>query len=203
MLKRIFISGLTVLIPLVITIYVIAALFKFADGIVGKSVNHFLEVYFNYRIPGIGIVIAILIVFLVGILVEISRMRLFRWFARWLERLLFNIPLVNKIYPPVRQMVDFLFFPRRKNFKSSVLIEFPRKGVYSLGFITNDNEFEFSGKKGRKLYNIFIPSTPSPVTGWTIIADESELIFLDINVDEALRFIVSGGLLNPRQASTP
>ncbi|MBN3040930.1 MAG: DUF502 domain-containing protein [Candidatus Omnitrophica bacterium] len=198
MLKRIFISGLTAIIPLVITIYVIVALFNFADGILGKSVNAFLQRNLSYTIPGIGIVIALFLIVIVGVLVEISRMKLFRWFAKWFEQLFFNIPLVNKIYTPVSQIVNFLFFPPRKNFKSTVLVEYPRKGIFAIGLLTNENSIEFPEKKDKKYYSVFIPSSPSPVTGFTIIIEEKELIFLDIGVDEALKLVVSGGLLNPQ-----
>tara|TARA_B100000315_G_C14569575_1_gene584783 strand:+ start:1265 stop:1858 length:594 start_codon:yes stop_codon:yes gene_type:complete len=197
MFKRIFISGLTVIIPLVITIYVIIALFNFADGFLGASVNTFFQETLNYTIPGIGIVIAILMILLVGVLVEISRMRLFKWLSNWIEQLFFNIPLVNKIYMPVRQIVNFLFFPKRKSFKNTVLVEYPRKGIYVIGLLTNENTLDFPQKGTKKFYSVFIPSSPSPITGFTIIVEESDLVFLDIGVDEAIKLVVSGGLLNP------
>jgi uncharacterized membrane protein len=195
--KRVFISGLTLLIPLAITIYVLVGLFKFADGILGKYINQILYERIDFVIPGLGILLFILIVFLLGVVVEISRMRFFGWFTASLERMFFSIPLVKKIYSPVRQIVTFLFFPRRKTFKNTVLIEYPRKGVFVIGFMTNENTIEFPQKRNKKYYSVFIPSSPSPITGFTIIVEESEVVFLDIAVDEAIKLIVSGGLLNP------
>lgn len=192
MLKKIFISGLTAIIPLVITAYVIGGLFYFADGILGKFINKFLYQYIGYKIPGLGIVIAVLIVFLLGAFIHISRMRFFKW----IEKLFFRIPLVNKIYFPIRRIVEFLFYPPQ-NFRHAVLVEYPRRGIYSLGFVTNDNSLQFEEKAKKELCNIFIPSSPSPLTGFTIIVEKKDLIFLDTGVDEALKMIVSGGLINP------
>ncbi|MFH1318919.1 MAG: DUF502 domain-containing protein [Candidatus Omnitrophota bacterium] len=112
-------------------------------------------------------------------------------------KLLLKLPLIDKIYPPIKRIVDFLFFPPKKKFKSAVLVEYPRKGIYSIGFLTNESYSSFEEKIGKKLYNIFMPSSPSPLTGFTIIVPESDLIFLDVGVDEAIKMIVSGGLLNP------
>lgn len=193
MIKRIFITGLAALIPLVITIYVIYGLFLFADGILGRLINKFLQQYLGYQIPGLGIVIALLIVFLLGLLIRLSRMRLFRW----LEKIFFRIPLVNKIYFPIKRIVDFLFFPPQKNFRSAVLIEYPRQGIYSLGFITNESSTVFEDRLKKKLYNVYIASTPSPLSGFVVIVEEKDIIFLNIGIDEAIKLVVSGGLLNP------
>ncbi len=193
-IKSIFITGLTAIIPLVLTCYLVAGLFHFADGILGKYINKFLSRYIGYQIPGLGILIAILIILFVGAIIRVSRMKVYKW----MEGVFFRIPLVNKIYLPIRRIVDFLFFPPQKSFRSAVLVEYPRKGVYSLGFVTNENSLEFKEKGKRKMYNIFMPSSPYPLTGFTIIVDEKDLVVLDIGVEEALRLVVSGGLINPQ-----
>jgi uncharacterized membrane protein len=197
MLKRIFITGLAAIIPLVISVYVIVGLFHFADGILGKFINQYLKQYLGRELPGLGIVIAILIIFILGILIQISRMRFFRWFSDWFSESLLKIPLFNKIYLPVKRIVNFLFFSPRKNFQSAVLVEYPRKGLHTLGFLTNEAASQFQDKTGKKLHNVFIPSSPSPLTGFTIMVDEKDLVFLDISVEDALALVVSGGLINP------
>jgi uncharacterized membrane protein len=196
MIKRIFITGLAAIIPIGITVYVIVGLFTFADGIVGHYINKYIEEIFGYTIPGLGIIISILIIFIIGLLVHVSRMRLFRWVGKMMK-LLLRFPLIDKIYVPIKKIVDFLFFPPKKKFKSAVLVEYPRKGVYAIGFLTNESYVDFEKKIGKKLYNIFIPSSPSPITGFTIIVGEDDVIFLDVGVDAALKMVVSGGLLNP------
>ncbi|MCF7908510.1 MAG: DUF502 domain-containing protein [Candidatus Omnitrophica bacterium] len=197
MLKKIFITGLTATIALVITVYVVVGLFYFLDGFLGKPINAFVHDAIGFTIPGLGIVLGVLIIFFLGLAIHLFRMKFFRWLYKWLVDLFFKIPLVSKIYLPVKRIVDFLFFPPRKDFKSAVLVEYPRKGIYSLGFLTNENTVDFKDRGKRKLYNVFIPSSPSPLTGFTIILEEKEVNFLNISVEEALRLVVSGGLLNP------
>ena len=197
MIKRIFITGLAAIIPIVITVYVITALFTFADSILGKFINRYLEDYIGYTIPGLGIIISILIIFGVGLIVHISRMRIFGWMRTLFYKISNRLPLVNKVYFPVKKIVDFLLYSPKKDFKTAVLVEYPRKGIYSIGFITNENTVEFEHKKDKKFYNVFISSSPSPLTGFTVIACEEEIIFLNISVEEALRLVVSGGLINP------
>jgi uncharacterized membrane protein len=198
MFKKIFITGLTVIIPLIITIYVIGILFHFADSILGQYINTYLQEAIGFTIPGLGIILAILIIFLLGLIVHLSEMRFFRWFFRWIGNLFFRIPLVGKIYFPIQKIVNFLFLSGKKEFKSACLVEYPRKGVYSIGFITNESEPEFCKKTGKKLCNVFMSSSPWPLTGFTIVVEESELIFLDMGVDEALQIIISGGLLKTK-----
>lgn len=198
-LKKIFITGLTATIPLVITGYVIIGLFHFADGILGQWINRFFYKYIGYEIPGLGILIALLVIFILGSLIHLSRIRFFRWTQTLFMGFLFRMPLINRIFPPVKRIVDFLFFPPKKNFKSAVLVEYPRKGIYSLGFITSESPFKIEEKIGKKLYNIFISSSPSPLTGFTIIVPEEDVIFLNIGIDDALKLVISGGLLNPGQ----
>jgi uncharacterized membrane protein len=207
MIKRIFLSGLAVLIPLGITIYVIVGLFRFADGILGKYFNIFLTKTFQDTyifsegilrdgIPGIGIIISILIIFLAGLILHISRMKLIRWF----EGMLFRIPLINKIYFPIKKIVDFFFISPKESFKRAVLVEYPRKGIFAIGFITNENADFFRVGLEERFYTIFIPSSPSPFTGFTVIATEQDITFLDMSVEEAIQLIVSGGMLSPRDS---
>ncbi len=198
MFKKIFIAGLTAIIPLVITIYVIGVLFHFADSILGRYINEYLDGTIGFTIPGLGIILAVLIIFLLGLIVHLSETRFFKWFFRWLGDLFFRIPLVGKIYFPIQKIVNFLFSSAKKEFKSAVLVEYSRKGIYSIGFITNESEPEFCQKTGKKLYNVFMSSSPSPLTGFTIVVEESELVFLDMGVDEALQIIISGGLLKTK-----
>ncbi len=195
MLRRIFFTGLAAIIPLVITIYIVVGLFNFADGILGKFINRYLYENFGYRIPGLGIIISILTIFLAGFILKLSRMRI----ARGLEKLFCKIPIVKSVYFPIKRIVDFLFLQQPERFKGVVLVEYPRKGIYSIGFVTNENPTQFKKKMEKKLYNIFIPSSPSPLTGFTIIVPEEEIIFLDITIEEAIKVVVSGGMIGPEE----
>lgn len=193
MIRRIFITGLVAVIPFVITAYVVIALFTFADSILGEVINNYLVQYLGYRIPGLGIILSILIIFLLGLLLKLSRMTL----ARFVESFILKIPLVKNIYVPIKKVVHSLFLLESTKFKGVVLVEYPRKGIYSIGFVTNESPKEFKDKVGRKLYTVFIGSSPSPLTGFIIAVPEDEVIVLNMTVEEAIRIIVSGGMIDP------
>lgn len=195
MLRRIFITGFVALIPIIITVYVLVGLFRFADGILGKFINTYCSLYFGCRIPGLGIILSLCIIFLVGLILSLSRMRLFNFF----ERLFIKIPLTKGIYFPVKRIVNFLFLKQPERFRGVALVEYPRKGIYSIGFVTNESPFHLAKTAGKNLYNIFIPSSPSPLTGFTIIVPEEEIMFLDMTMEDATKIIVSGGMFNPGQ----
>ncbi|MFC1514755.1 DUF502 domain-containing protein [Candidatus Omnitrophota bacterium] len=193
MLKRWFFTGLTVLIPIVITIYVISLLFRFADGILGGYINHYVSLHFGYKVPGLGIIFSLLIILLVGAFGSFLRFRLFKN----LESMVMRFPLVGKIYSPAKRIVNLLFRQQKDSFKNVVLVEYPRKGVYSIGLVTNDASDEINRKLSRRMINLFIPSSPSPLTGFTLIVPEEEVTFLDMSVEEAIRMLVSGGMVEP------
>jgi uncharacterized membrane protein len=193
-MKRIFTTGLAVVVPILVTVYVLVALFTFADGIMGKVINKYLEQYLGYTIPGIGIILFLILIFLIGALIRISRMRL----RKYVEGVFFKVPVVNKVYAPVKKIFDFLFFPDLdKKFKSTVLVEYPRKGIYSIGFLTNESFSAIKEKTGKKMYNVYFPFTPSPITGYTVIVPEEDITFLDMSVEQAMKMVISGGLMNP------
>ena len=193
-MRRLFFLGLMAIVPVVLTIYVIIGIFEFADNFLGKFINRYLATYFGYTFPGLSIIITFLLILFVGILVRISRMRL----LKAIETFFSKLPLVSKIYFPIKKIVEFLFLNSEKKFKEAVLVEYPRKGVYSLGFITNRADKNFEKRLNKNFYNVFIPSSPSPLTGFMIVVPEEEIIFLNISIEEAISLIVSGGLLNPQ-----
>ena len=108
-----------------------------------------------------------------------------------------RLPLTRYVYPSIKKITEFLFAHHRQAFKKVVLVEYPRRGIWSLGFITNEAFQEIKDKTKQDLLNIFIPSSPGPLTGFFILTPRQEVIFLDIPIEDAVRLIVSGGLLNP------
>ena len=192
MFKRLFFTGLTVLIPIVITVYVMVGLFRFADGILGKYINHYVYLHFGYTVPGLGLFFSLVIILLVGAIGSFLRLRLFKN----LEKTLLKFPLVGKIYNPTKRIVNFLFYQEKPSFKKVALIQYPRKGVYSIGFVTNESSEEINRKTKKKMLNLFIPSSPSPLTGFTLIVPEEEVLFIDMSIEEAMRMLVSGGMVD-------
>jgi len=193
-MRKLFFLGLITITPIVLTVYVIIGIFKFADGFLGRYINYYLNYYFGYSFPGLGIFITFFLILFVGVLVRISKMRL----LKGIEILFSRLPLVNRIYFPIKKILEFLFLNSEKKFKEAVLVEYPRNGIYSLGFITNRTDKYFEKRLNKAFYNVFIPSSPSPLTGFTIIVPEEEIIFLDISIEKAISLVVSGGLLNPQ-----
>jgi len=187
-LKRTFITGFLVLVPLVVSIYVVIAVFNFADNFLGAILKKI-----GFYFPGLGILISIVIIFLVGIIGIVFKGKVFRI----LEEIVSKIPLMRQIYSPTKQIVNFLISKEKPTFKKVVLLEYPRKGIWSVGFVTNETSNIINKNVNKKLINVFLPSTPSPLTGVFLLIPEDELVYLDISVEEALKMIVSGGVLNP------
>lgn len=189
-LKRYLLTGLVVLLPVVLTTYVLLAIFRFSDRILGR----FIEGLIGFYIPGIGLVLSLVIVLLTGFLTTVLLGR--RIFVV-IENMFLKFPLVRQIYPSAKQIINFLFSKDRLQFRKVVLVEYPRKGIWSMGFITNETVQEVKTKTGQDLLNVFIPSSPGPFTGYFMFVPKQEIIFLDMTIEEGLKLIISGGVVNP------
>jgi uncharacterized membrane protein len=196
-MRKYFITGALIVLPVIITILVFLWLFRLLDGIFGKLINKYLMANFGFAIPGLGIIFGVILIFLVGILAKhlIDR-RILSFFESWFIR----FPIIKQIYPAVKQIINFLFTDTNISFKKTVLIEYPRKGIYALGFITNEGFKDFNQKTNKELVNVLIPSIPNPLTGYLALVPKEEIIFVDISVEDALKMIISGGVVNPSQA---
>ena len=185
-LRNYFIKGLLALLPLFITVYLIRFIFNFFDGFLGFG-----------TIPGLGLVLSVSMILFTGFLVEHVAGRAI---LEWTEQAIFyRIPLVKSIYGAVRQVNDILF--GQKNNPSSqrvCVVEYPRQGIYSVGFVTGGGYHEIEERAGDELVHIFVPNTPTPATGFLILVPKKDVFYLDIKFDEAMRFIVSGGVLTPK-----
>ena len=189
-LKRYLLTGLIVLLPVVLTAYVLIAIFRFSDGILGR----FIEGLIGFYIPGIGFVLSLVIVLFTGFLTTVL---LGKRIFIVIENMFLKFPLVRQIYPSAKQIINFLFSKDKLQFKKVVLIEYPRKGIWSLGFITNETVQEIKTKTGQDLLNVFIPSSPGPITGYIMFVPKKDIIFLDMTIEDALKLIISDGVVNP------
>ncbi|MEW6009289.1 MAG: DUF502 domain-containing protein [Candidatus Omnitrophota bacterium] len=193
-LRRYFLTGLAVLLPIVLTGYIIFAVFNFADNLLGKHINRYLSIFFGFYIPGLGLLITALIIIVVGFF---SSNFLGKRLLPFFENILLRIPLVHQIYPSTKKIISFFFSAKKQLFKQVVLVEYPRKGIWSLAFITNEGTPEVEKKLDKEMLNIFIPGTPGPLTGYFMFVPKEDVIFLDISVEDALKLFISGGVLNP------
>lgn len=193
-LRRYFITGLIVILPLVATIYILVGIFNFSDRLLGRFINEYLEKTIGFYIPGLGLLLFLTIILLVGFLVTniLFKRLLFR-----LEILFLKFPLIRQIYPAAKKIVEYLFSKDKPAFKKVVIVEYPRKGIWSIGFITNEAMKDAEDKTHQELLNVFIPSTPNPMTGYFIFVPKNDAVFLDISVEDGLKMIVSGGVFNP------
>ena len=198
-LRRSFITGLLVILPLYISIYILIIIFKFTDGILGKFINVYFKQILGFYIPGLGIIIFVLAVLAVGFL---SKVFVARALYSFIDRLISRFPVLRTIYPPLKQIFGFLFSENALAFKQAVLVEFPQKGSWTIGFVTNQSFKQAKEKTGRELLNVFVPLVPNPASGFIIFASQENLLFLDISIKEAMKLVLSGGLLNPTELPT-
>lgn len=181
-LRRWFLSGIAVILPVGVTVFVLLKLFQLLDGIFAKIIIW----VFGREIPGIGLLLIILLVLIIGILASnLFGKRLIGWF----QKIITKVPIVKTVYKPVNKIVSAISDDKTKSFQKVVAVEFPMKGTQSIGFITNDRiSIDNVGK-----LCVFIPTTPNPTNGFLVIMDEKDVIELDISVSEGLNAVVSIG----------
>ena len=193
-IKRYLITGLIVVVPVSLTVYILVVIFRFIDNILGKFITGYLKSTLGWYIPGIGFLLFFLVIFLIGLLA--SRFFGHRVFPR-IEKWFAELPLINSIYPTLKQIVLFLLAKREVGFKKAVLIDYPCKGILTLGFLTNE-QFKNMGEVTEKdMVSVFVPTTPGPFSGFVVFVPKSEVRFIDISISDALKIIISGGVFRP------
>ncbi len=192
-LRGYFISGLIAFLPLMLTINLLLLAFNFADRALGKYIEPYFSREFGFYFRGLSILLCLVLILILGFFVNNFLGR--KIYLR-LERLLLNLPFFKQIYPALKEISLFVFSKKRMNFRQVVLVEYPRKGIFSMGFLTNETHKKIVEKTPEKeLCNVFVPHTPSPFGGFMIMAPKKDLIFLAMPVEEAIKIIVSGGVI--------
>jgi len=193
-IRRYFVAGLLTILPLALSVYILLVLFRIVDGILGRYLNVYLKNLLGFYVPGLGLILFIAIIFLSGILsIHFFGASLHLFLGRALAK----FPLLRYIYPSIKKIFEFVFSDSKLGFKKVVLVEYPSKGIWSMGFIANDGYVEAEEKTGKSFFNIYVPSTPNPTTGYFFLVPKDDVIMLDIGIKEAMRLVMSGGLLNP------
>ena len=186
-LRNYFITGVVVLIPIGFTLYLSKFFIGLSSRIIPQNINP--NNYLPYAIPGIEILISIIFITIVG---GLSLSFLGKRILKLIDDLFKKIPFLRTIYSAIVQMTE-TFSNKDNNKKSVVLVEYPRKGVWAVGFATKENEGEMALKTNQKLINVFVPTTPNPTSGFLIMFPIDDVIYLDMNFEEASKFIVSAG----------
>ena len=188
-LRNYFLSGVLIIVPLIITYLVLRFLFLGVDGLLSPLINKLI----GFNFPGTGLLATLILIFLAGLF---ASSLIFSRLVYYGESLFNKIPVVRTVYGPAKQLVERLTVGDKKGFKQVVLIQFPRKEIYTLGFVAKKVQMN-----DQAFLVVFVPSTPTPFTGSTHLFKEEEVTFLDISVEEGIEFIVSGGTASPDKFS--
>ena len=190
-IRNYFITGVVVLIPIGITVYLTLFVVKISSKILPKELNP--NHYLPYDIPGVEIIISIFLITFIGWL---SLSFIGRKLLKIFEDVLRKIPILRTIYSAITQMTE-TFTKSKANAKNVVLVEYPRKGAWAVGFATKENTSGIYEKTKQNLVNVFIPTTPNPTSGFLLMFPKEEVIYLDITFEQASKFIVSAGTSDP------
>lgn len=194
-LRTWLIAGLLVVMPLSVTVIILLALFRFLDNLLGPSFTLML----GTEVPGLGIMAGVVLILVVGAMASnIVGRRVVEGF----DWLMMRIPFARTIYSATKQLSDVLFQANRMALKQAVLIEWPRKGLYTVGFVTGEIHGQIEDIAGDRVINVFIMTTPNPTTGFLCLVPASQVILLDMSIEDALKLVVSGGLVAPPERGT-
>lgn len=188
-LKRYFLTGLLVVIPIWGTVLILKTLFVAVDSILGNMLADVVTK--GYYVPGLGILTLVLLIIIAGFMATnyIGGQLVRRW-----EEFLERVPIVHGIYATLKSMMDILSFPQRTKYNKVVMIQFPRDGNYSLAFVTGETREAVQASASEPLIHVYVPTSPNPTSGYFLLVPEREVVAVDLSVEEAMKLIVSGGL---------
>ena len=199
-IRTAFITGLLILLPLGVTVFII-------DIVLDSIGNPASELFFNFidqnirELPTVEIplqILSLLIVFLIiTALGYFSRIFIGQLFLRFFERILTRLPLISQVYNTVKQLVDTFSQQKKAVFQEVVMIEYPRKGIYAIGFLTNQAKGEVQSLTGENLVNVFVPTTPNPTSGFLLMLPHEDVIPMQMSVADGMKTIISGGAVTP------
>ena len=192
-LRDYFLTGVLVLIPTVVTLWVLTSILGFVDSFFAVLPPKF-HPHTYLPIPGVGMIITGLLVLFVG---AFARNYLGRITYHYGDRVMSNIPLLRGVYKGVKQMLETVVSNPSQQFRKVVLIEYPRKGIYTIAFLTGETRGEIQNITHKDLMNVFVPTTPNPTSGFMLIVPDEDIIPLTMSVEDAFKIIISGGIMNP------
>ena len=200
-LRNYLIAGLLIWVPIMITVWVV----RFLSGILDQSLlllppSWRPEALFGHYIPGVGIILSLLLLALTGVLVK----NLFgRQLVHGAEQLVRRIPVIGPVYGGAKSFSETVLTDKGRSFKQVVMVEFPRKGIFSIGFITAEDLEEVQAKTAQDVTCVFVPTTPNPTTGFIVLVPREEVVHLDMTVDEAFKMLLTLGVVVPKWNRRP
>lgn len=194
-IRNYFATGLLITLPVFLTLYVLYLVFRFIDGICGKVINFYLNKYAGFTVPGLGIILGLIVVLAIGfIATNFIGKKIFKSVEAWFLK----FPFIRRIYPAAKQIVDSFISRDSPAFKKVVMVEYPSKGIWSIGFLTNDSFRAAQEAAGDELLHVFIATTPSPLTGFLVLFPKRDVKILDLSIEEGVKLIVSAGIVKPK-----
>ena len=198
-IKAYFFTGILVTAPVSMTFYLAYKLISWID----VSVNRLIppefrpDNYLPYSIPGLGLVLLIVALILIGMFAAGFLGKFFLSLGEWI---VYKMPLISSVYSLLKQVFQTFLSNKNNALSKVVLLEYPRKGIWILGFVSSETQGEVKDKLGREMLNIFIPTTPNPTSGFVIFVPKEDTVSLDMSVEEGIKFVISGGLVSPEMA---
>ena len=197
--RRFFLTGLLVTAPIIITIYVTWLVIAFIDVKVASLLPEYLDFRkaLPFQIPGLGLLIVIFVITLIG---AITPGLIGRNLLKLGEMILFKTPIIRTVYSSIKQIMETVMSTNSKSFKEVVLVEYPRKDIWVIAFVTSYVKGEIDNKiKKSDLVSIFVPTTPNPTSGFLLFVEKKDLIYLNMPVEQAVKLVISGGIVSPKQ----
>lgn len=189
-----FLRGLIVLLPLLVTVWLLFFFYNFLDGILGNIISIFI----GHHIPGLGFILIIALILFTGL---VSPLIIGKRMIKVGDEVMTSVPFVKSIYSSVKQVNEVFFIKKdAQGFNRACIIEYPRKGVWSVGFVTSEAAKEIEKRSGSrsKMVNVFIANTPTPATGFLVVMPSKDVKLLDMKIDDAFKYVISGGVLKPK-----
>jgi len=194
--RRYFLAGILVTSPILITVYVTWLIITFIDAQVAGLLPNSLDFtkQLPHQIPGLGLIISIIVITFIG---AITPGFIGRTLLKVGERVLDNTPVVRSIYGAIKQIMETVMSTNSERFREVVLVEYPRKGIWVIGFVTGETKGEVQSLNKETLINVFIPTTPNPTSGFLLFLPKKDLIYMKMKVEDAVKMVISGGIVTP------
>ena len=196
-LKNYFFTGVIVAAPVAITIYMSYHLVIWINEVTKKLIPQQWRIgdFVPYAVPGLGLLLLLLVLLFIGML---TTGYIGKFFVRLWERIIRKMPVVSSIYSLLKQIFETFLSQKSRSFNEVVLVEYPRKGLWSIAFVSNsDTGGEVAEKSGQKTLSIFVPTTPNPTSGFLIFVPENDVIKLDMSVEDGIKYVISCGIVTP------
>ena len=195
--RRYFLAGILVTSPILITVYVTWLIITFIDAQVAGMLPESLDFTkkLPHQIPGLGLIISIIVITFIG---AITPGFIGRTLLKVGERILDNTPVVRSIYGAIKQIMETVMSTNSESFREVVLVEYPRKGIWVIGFVTGQTKGEVRTLNKETLINVFIPTTPNPTSGFLLFVPKKDLIYMKMKVEDAVKMVISGGIVTPQ-----